>query len=240
MLLDINTDAVKAHVQRLREINRSALPVAVRQTLTKAARDVKEVTMPAESNVFIHRKPTFLKANSKFVQAQGFDINTMQATVGFIPKSDARDSSVADLEEQENGGEISGRSFIPLSGDRVGNSWGGNVKSAGRWRVVNNKVRDSKTSKATNKAGAFKSTAKWAGVGGLVIGNIVNDKGNRMVWRVDSLGKNMKLKLLFALKPDRKVEPPATRFMRKASLKSADKMNRYFIALAGARINRIR
>ena len=39
---------------------------------------VKKDTMPAEAGIFIHRKPTFFKANSKAVKATGLDINTMR------------------------------------------------------------------------------------------------------------------------------------------------------------------
>lgn len=237
MRVVIDTSAVKEHVLRLKAINRSALPVAVRQALNSAAYDVKTNTMPKSSEVFVHRKPTFFKASSKVVPARGFDINSMQAEVGFLPKMDAKDTSVQDLAAQEDGGTISGRSFIPLKDDRVGNSWTGNVRRQGRWRAVESKIIDSKDSSATNAAGRFRSTAYYGGVGSLVIASKENGKGNRMVYRIDALGRKMKLKALFALKAGRKVNPEATHFMRRASIQSGTRIEQYFITHAEAKIN---
>jgi hypothetical protein len=232
----ITHDAIAAHAARLGEMHRSAFPVVMRQTLNKAAFDVKQNTMPEESDVFIHRKKTFFQANSKVVPAVGFDMNSMRATVGFIPKPDAKDTSVSDLEEQEEGGEIHGRAFIPLATNRVNNSWYGNVRASGRWRAVQNKIIDSRDSKATNPAGQFKSTAKWGGAGSLVIGSTENSKGNRMVWRIDAVGKTIRKRAMFALKAGRTVQPEATHFMRRASLRSGRNLEKYFRELAEAKL----
>jgi hypothetical protein len=234
MQVTIDTNAIKKHAEMLQAYSRSAFAVAVRQTLNKAAYDLKQNTMPASAKEsFIQRKENFFKSSSKVEQAQGFDVNSMRAIVGFLPKQDAKDTSVQDLEAQEQGGDIAGRAFIPLAQNRVGNNWNRNVRTQGRYRAVKDKIVNSADSKAANKAGQFRSTAKYAGVGGIVIGNIVNDKGNRMVWRITSLNKrDMKMTALFALKKDREVQPQATRFMRKSSLKSAAKMQQYFIELA--------
>lgn len=235
MVLNVNTDALVQYTAKLERINKSALPVAVRQTLTKAAYDVKTDTMPSESDVFIHRKPTFFKANSKVVAAKGFDVEHMEATVGFIPKEDTLDSSVNDLEQQEHGGVIKGRSFIPLPLNRVGNSWLGNVRKAGRIRAVMDKIIDSKDSSAKTDEAKFRATVKHGGVGSFVIGNRLTKKGNWVVWEVLS-DKKMKLVPRFVVKGDREVSPPATHFMEKASLRSADKMEAFFIALAERKI----
>lgn len=235
--LHIDSKELAKHTARLREIHRSKLPIAARQTLDSVAFDVKKVTMPETSNVFEHRKPTFFQANSKVVKASGFDINKMHSIIGFIPKADAKDTSVSDLEQQEHSGDIHGRAFIPLKDNRVGGSWTGNVKAAGRWRAVQNKIVDSMDSGAKNNAGKFRSSAKHAGVGGYVIGTKVNSKGNRMVFRIDSLGKKMKLKAAFAVKAKRVVTPEATHFMEKASVQSGHKMVKFYIEHATKQIN---
>jgi hypothetical protein len=196
--------------------------------------------MPESANVFVRRKENFFKANSKVQQAQGFDVNSMAATVGFISKTDKLDTAVEDLEQQEDGGDISGRAFIPLAQDRIGNTWTGNVKAAGRWRKVRDKITDSANSAAKNDAGKFFSSAKFAGVGGLVIGTKVTAKGNRLVWKIKKLGKGkVEKEALFAVKAGRKVEPKPTHFMRAASLKSAAKMEKYFVELGEARIAKL-
>ena len=122
--------AISDHVSRLERINRSALPVAVRQTLNAAAFDVKQNTMPEEADIFIHRKPTFFKANSGVTPAKGLDVNTMEATVGFKPKTGDRSHSVEDLEEQEEGGVIPhSRAFVALKEGRTGQQWQKNTIS---------------------------------------------------------------------------------------------------------------
>lgn len=238
--LNINDSAAVKHTQRLLQMQKSDLPIAVRQALNSAAFDVKQNTMPEASMVFIHRKPTFFQANSKVVQARGFEIGQMRSTIGFVPKADSRDTSVSDLEQQEEGGDISGRAFIPLKENRVGSSWAGNVRAAGRWRRVQNQIVDANDSKAKNDAGKVKSSAKYAGVGGLVIGTKVNSNGNRMVWRIMALGAKMKLQPMFVVKKGRKVNPKATHFMRKASIKSGLKLEEYYVKHAEQRISKMK
>lgn len=196
--------------------------------------------MPKTADVFIHRKATFFKANSKVVPAKGWDVNTMRATVGFVPNSDRKDTAVEDLEQQEHGGDISGRAFIPVKQNRTGGQWTGNVRRDGRFRAVKDKIVDSFNSKAPNPAGQFRSSAYHAGINGVVIGSIPNKAGNRMVWRILSRGRNIKKKLLFVVKKGRKVRPAATHFMRKASLQSQAKMQATFIKHAEAKLATVR
>ena len=50
MVLHVDSSAIAAHAARLERQSKSALPVVVRQTLNKAAYDVKQRTMPRETN----------------------------------------------------------------------------------------------------------------------------------------------------------------------------------------------
>lgn len=246
MILNINTSATIKLVAQLGKISRSALPVAVRQTLTAAAFDVKQKTMPESSDVFIHRKPTFFQSNSRAEAAKGFDINSMRSTVGFIPKPDAKDSSVSDLKQQEDGGNIDGRSFIPLKEDRVGGKWFGNVRAAGRYREFSGKIFDSKDSPGSSDKEKFIRAGLAASQrGGVIIGNKINRKGNKIAWIVSKQQRvksntEFKLKRLFSVKADREVRPPATHFMKKASVASASKMELFFIGYAEKKINSLR
>jgi hypothetical protein len=85
--------------------------------LNKAAFDVKQNTMlkSAEAS-FVKRQPNFFKANSRVEMASGWDLDKMQATVGFNSsglKGGSNNHAVEDLEQQERGGTIKSRSFIP-------------------------------------------------------------------------------------------------------------------------------
>lgn len=239
----IDTSKVKEFAIELQRVNKSAIPVTIRQTLNKAAYDVKQVTMPESSAApFIHRMATFFKANSKVTQAEGFNISSMKSVVGFIPKTDVKDTSVTDLEQQESGGQIKGRSFIPLAQDRVNSSWQRNVKAAGRYRGFAGKIYDSKDAPAkSSKLQYLQSAIDAAKVGGLVIGNRLTSKGNKIAWQVQHInrfGGNTYVVAtpLFAVEANRSVKPPATHFMQKASNISAAKMEGYFIELANKKI----
>src|SRR5580765_6106331 len=131
--LNVNADAVVRYAVRLERMSRTTLPNVVRQTLNSAAFDVKKTTMPAQADrTFVKRKPTFFKATSKVNMAQGADINSMQSEVGFAGTSQA----VEDLEKQEKGGNIGGRTFIPLAKARTSGSWNKNVRAAVRLSAI--------------------------------------------------------------------------------------------------------
>ncbi len=248
-VLNINSDSVVAHTARLEKISKSAMPVVIRQTLNAAAYDVKMKTMPDSSSVFVKREINFLKANSKVDPAKGFDVNRMAATVGFMnikPKPVAHtDLAVQDLEEQENGGEIGGRAFIALKGARVSNSFSKRVKAVNRLKEIEGKMIDSADAEGNSRGQRFIKSAIFAGVGGYVMGNKKNSKGNKMVYRVNSIARNgsntmLKMTPLYALKAGRTVAPPATHFMRKASDRSADKMESFYIANANKKLNSVK
>jgi hypothetical protein len=243
--IDINSDALVKHTARLERLHRSALPVAVRNTLSRAAFDVKKETMPASAKrSFVERKATFFKANSKVTPAQGFNIASMQAVVGFVPKG-APDHAVEDLEQQEGGGTIEGRSYIPLPQARVSKSWRKNVRSNARISDIKSRVIDARKAKGRNAKERFIKSAVHAGKGGFVLGDRRTAGGNRILFQVRGIHREKGKMLiksipLFALKSGRKVEPKATHFMRQASYRSAAKMNQYFIEEAQKQINRIR
>ena len=108
--ININTDAFVVLANKLGQINRSALPVVVRQTLNDAAFDVKNKTLQLSANQkFIKRSPNFFKTFSGVNKATGFAINSMRAEVGMTDqgKTSAR-AAVSHMDQQEQGGSIKG------------------------------------------------------------------------------------------------------------------------------------
>src|SRR5687767_16018423 len=90
MELNINSDAVVKHTNTLEKMHRSAMPLAIRNTLNSVAFDVKKNTMPASAErEFVTRAPNFFKANSRVEMARGWNVDSMQSVVGFIPKDQA-------------------------------------------------------------------------------------------------------------------------------------------------------
>lgn len=253
MVFHIDTQAIIGHMVRLEVMHKSALPVVVRQTLNAAAFRTKTETMPAESAVFIHRKPTFFIANSKVVPATGLAINAMGALVGFKPKDADRSHSVEDLEKQEDGGIIHNRAFVALPAGRTGNVWQGLIRTKNR-RNVMPKVFDSKNETGYNDEQRFiKAARKAQAVGGIVIGNRVNTHGNKIAWSIKkgALGSDSKRMVhsfnkryveaqVFSVRKNRMVRPRATHFMRAASIESQMKMEADFIRFAQLKLSRIK
>ena len=239
---DVDSRAIANHVDRLKTISKTAYPNVIRQTLNVTAIDLKKNTMPKESDSFTHRKPTFFKANSKIDFAKGTAVNSMAAVVGFVPKAGDKSHSVQDLQQQESGGDIANRSFIMLKTARVGSRWGKNIRTPNRMSNLG-KIMDSKKSKGATKGVQFLQAMVAAGKGGLVLGNKVDGKGQRMLWRVNSLGRglgqDLHLTPIAVVKKDRKAHVKPTRFMRTASDMSAKKMETTFTEIANKRLMRV-
>jgi hypothetical protein len=241
VILDINCAEIIKHTARLERMGRSDLPIVIRQTLNSGAFDVKKNTMPISSDRFIHRKKTFFVANSRVETAKGFDVNSMKAIVGFIPKQGDRSHSVEDLQEQEHGGPISNRSFIALAQARASGRWDRLIRNEAFMQRILPHIVDSAKSQGSSNAVKFTKACVHAGVGGFVLGNKLTPKGNKILFLVEGLmrvGGNITVQArpLFAVKKNRLVTPKATHFMEIASVQSAAKLNMYFKQLAEARM----
>ena len=239
MVVVIDSSAIADHAARLAKMSRSALPVVTRQTLNRAAYDVKQRTMPREADkTFVKRMPTFFKANSKVKQAEGFDISAMKAEIGFLPKKNDDSHSVEDLEQQEEGGRIKNRAFIALPQARVNNSWGRNVRVKNRLETRREEIIDARKGKANPKGKeAFVISAIYGGVGSFVL-----NQSHTWVVEITGLkrkGRNtvVRYKNVESVKRARQTKVHATHFMRTASLDSAREMEKWFKELAEKKLN---
>lgn len=251
MKLDINTDAVIRFTNILEKIHRSALPVAIRETLNNAAFDVKSNTMPESANkAFEKRSPNFFRANSSVSKATGFKIDSMSATIGFTDtrlKDHSKNNAVSDLEQQENGGRIGGRSFIPLPDARIGSSNSKNVTSAfriGKTGQVSGKIIDASKVSGKSPQQKFAHAVAMARRGGFVLGNAIFKNGNKILWKINSTNKTkdgkFKMRKLYIVKSNRSVKVDSTRFMHIASMKSASNIEEWYIRQAEKQIARLK
>jgi hypothetical protein len=236
MNININTDAVVAYTNKLEKLSKTAMPNVVRQTLNKAALDVKQVTMPKSAkDSFTIRQANFFKANSKVVFASGNNINSMQSMVGFSEKTlkYGSNQSVEDLEQQEKGGKIKGRSFIPMKPARLSNSNNKNVRANARLKEVK-KVVNVRNAKGKTQGQKFIKSVIYAGVGGLVLNE---NNGKETLFRVNSIaGKKFKLTALYSYQKGREVKVKATNFMKTASMDTVSKIEKIYIDLAEKRL----
>jgi hypothetical protein len=244
VVLHIDSSAVVAYTNYLEKLSKSAMPNTVRNTLSKAAFDVKGKTMLVTANKnFTQRKPTFFKSASTVDPAKGYNISAMQSQVGFkaVPKDKGR--AVDDLEEQEHSGRIGGRTFIPLKQARAGNSWHRNVKLKMRIEALDNLIFSDKA-QGDSPEEKFVKSAIHAGKGKLVVGNRVNVRGNRTVFLINSvkrIGADTKINStpVYSMKKGRKVTVKARPFMKEASIMTQAKLDKIFIDEAVTQINRL-
>lgn len=232
------------YTARLERMRKSALPNAVRNTLSKAALDVKQNTMLASAKgAFVQRKPQFFKAASTVVFAKGRDIATMQSAAGFKKMPNDRGRAVDDLNQQEFGGKIGGRDFVALKGARSAKSWHKGVRKDLRIAALDTMIDSDKTTGKNDKQ-KFVKSAIHAGVKGLVRGNITNSNGARTIYLVNKImrkGKNTVIgkTAVYSEKDNRQVKPKATHFMGKAAAESSKKVEQIFINEATKQIARI-
>lgn len=237
--LDINIDKLAKYANKLEKVGRAALPMAVRQSLNDTATDVKKLTMPRKAkSEFEERNKTFFKANSKVQYASGYNINNMQATVGFFNNSRFNNHAVKELEQQEHGGGISNRSFIPTPEARVGKSKNKSIRANARLRAIKNTVVANSMPGKNDKQKFIHAVYK-AGVGGTVLSEW---KGKTFLWKINSLKRTkdgkLKMTALYSYKKNRSVNVKATHFMKEASLESAHKMELFYVRNANKTLER--
>ena len=223
----VKVDVTEMHdfAHKLAMMNKSAFPVAVRQSLDSTGFHLKKKSMPYYADkTFTQRRKNFFKAKSKVDKANGFDIDQMETTVGFL----GNEQAVEDLEQQEIGGTIEGRSFVPMESARTGKRNTRPVRPANRLSKIDN-IIDARKGKGTNGSKFHRAVHK-AGKGGFVLADY---KGKTILWRVNSLRKTdtgkHKLTALYSYEEGRGVKVEATHFMNKASHMSRKKMEEFFI-----------
>lgn len=241
--LNINTDAVVKFTNRLEKIHRAALPNAVRTALNSVAFDVKKSTLPKHSQKeFINRSPNFFKANSRVEMARGFDLKSMASIVGMVEGGlkGGNNHAVKDLEQQEYGGAIKSKAYIPMAPARSGKSNAKAVRPGNRLSGIN-RIVNTRNARGKNYGQKFIKSAIHAGKGGYVLAEF---KGKEILWRVNSLNRTkkraLKLTPIYSYDKGRSVTVKATHFMRNASIESAKNIPDYFIKEAQRQIQKFK
>jgi hypothetical protein len=237
---NIHMASVDALSKKLFKISETALPNVVRETINKAATDLKKEEIPITSSIFINRNKTFFKATSRIEFAKGMNIDGMKAVVGFVEKTPQSGLSgpTSDLEQQEAGGTIYGRSFVAEAAAR-GGDYRKLIRPNYRLSVIKKKLIDQAKMSGQSKKEKFVQAVYQAGVGGFVL-------GDRFIWRVDQIlssdirTKNMRVKMtpLYSYKQNRQVNVHATKFMEKAADLASRKIEGIFTGLAQKRFER--
>jgi len=236
MEFNVDTDEVIIHTNKLEKLSKSAFPNAVRGTLNGLAFDVKKNTMPeVVEKTFISRRKNFFKASSRVEMARGFAVQSMESKIGFVPFNGTNEA-VQDLEQQEHGGKIGGRSFIPTDKARVSRSGKRSVRGPNRMGRIKNIVNVSKT-RGTSDGQKLIRSVLIAGIGGHVL-------TKDTLFRVKSIKKkkgriNFKLDSLYSYKKGRSVRVKATHFMKKATEKTMKKATDIYIKEAERQFEKV-
>jgi hypothetical protein len=236
--VNVNTDALVKYTNKLQKLSATAFPNVVRKTLNDTALDMKKRTLPkSAAATFEKRQPNFFKAFSRVNFAKGGDVNSMQSEVGFISQGlkGGNNFAVKDLEQQEFGGSIGGRSLLPVDAARVGGSRKRNVKGKNRIGTIKRIVNPANVSGRSQKERWIKSVIH-AGVGGLVRGTYNED----IVFRVKLIAKDKggikaKTEAVYEVKKGRTVKVKGTKFAEKAAMNAAETMPQRYIAEAEKR-----
>lgn len=254
MQLNINHSAVVSFTNKLEKMKRSALPNAVRNSLNSTAFDVKKNTMPKAAKTSFKKKHegNFYKANSHVEMAKGWDIKSMRSTVGFISErlKGNNNYSVKDLEEQEFGGSIGSRSFIPLKTARSSKSKP--VRPENRISTIKphlgNTIAAGKVKHKSGKQRFIRAAIKAKSLYGdnaYVLGNSRNG-GWRTLSRIDSVFKESsgKIKItrtpLYTFKKNFRAPVKGKRFMERAAHESGLRINQHFINAARREFDKIK
>lgn len=252
-ILVINSKENIIFAEQLERISRTALPNIVSKVLNKAAMDVKKGISDNNKNPFIHRNETFFKASSSIEFVKGRDITTMRSIVGFKsnPKRETRnDYSVQDLEQQEYGGKIAGKAFIPTVFARRSKNYKKQVRGAFRLTKIQEKIINAKNAyhkarvKTMTKERAFILSAIYAKKSGNTFVISKNKDDKEYLFSINSVkrvGKNTKINStpIYSVQAKRSITPSKgahLHFMRKESMEHAEDMNGYFQLLAKERI----
>lgn len=238
---NINTDASVKFTNKLEQLRKSALPVAIRGTLNDTAFLMKKVEMPKQAHkTFIERQVNFFKANSRVEMATGFDINHMVSTMGMVETglhNKSTNYAVKDLEQQEVGGTIDGRSFKPLPAAR--RSGRGVVRANARISTLlkAGNIIDAKDSKGANKMQQLIRAVAHAKMGGYVlVGKVLFQVRN-----IRRVGRNIKFTkhALYSFTKSGTAHVKAAGFMRKSAEESQKEMEYFYKLQAEKQVRKV-
>lgn len=237
-VINIDSDNLAKLSNRLEQLSRTDIPRVIQKTLNNAALDMKTKTLINQTDKeFTNRRRNFFKANSSIEFAKrSKNINEIKSTVGFVSTKlkGRNNAAVENLEQQERGGKIEGKSFIPLDTARVSGSYKRNVRSAARLTNVNKMIR-AKNKRGKTPGQRFVVAANEAGAGG----HVLSERG--ILWRINSLkrGRDGRFKTtpLYSYESKRSITVKPRRFMEKSAYKSGGKLDEIYISEAKKQIN---
>ena len=234
--LDLNSNELTVHVNRLEKISRKAMPKAIRGTLNSLAFDTKKDTFLDESKKdFTNRTKNFFKSNSGVQVAKGTDLRSMESTVGMFAKSQKTGSAIGNMDAQMRGGTVKDRELVPMDEARITKKNNRNVSGKNRLNKKLGKIVKVSSISGSSKGQKFVRAVLMAGAGNVV-------QTDRALIRVKSIkGRKFNLVGLYYIRKDGtyKVKNP-TNTMGDAAIKSMRKEQEIFIKEAERQLSFIK
>lgn len=234
MRLNIESSELNEYTRKLAQLNRSAIPKAIRSALNDAAFYMKRTTLPisVKDNFAGLKAPNFFKRYTGVEKANGMDINSMQATVGFLDMGNpAARRAVQQMNEQEKGGTLQG-GLQYLKDARRGNKVNGFVRTENFYdkeKIISgrsNVGRGRGTVKSKFVARAYRAVKEDKPL-------FLNSMRGNFVARVTSIKKSrkgqIKIKMKLIMKERTQVRIQATHFMEEAGNLSQQTIDQLYI-----------
>lgn len=248
-VLHVNSDQLAALSNKLEKLGSTTLPNVVRRSLNAAALDMKQSTLPESARrSFVTRDENFIKAKSRVNYAKGKLINDLRAEIGMLPgKSRGKSDAVDNLQEQEYGGNIEHRSWVPNDSIREGGTRTGKLLAKNRLGKMKGKVfvkaEDSPEKRLKQKwIRSAIYAKKTLGNNAFVLGN--EWRGRQTLSRIDNIiygsgGIKIERTPIYSFKKGRNVSVKGTRFVKRAAHESKLKIEDVFITEARKRFERV-
>lgn len=246
IVFNVNTDACVTLVNRIEQLHKSALPLAIRGTLNTAAFDVKMRTLDISATQnFIRRSPTFFKRFSGVNRAVGYAIDSMRSEVGMTAEGGGASEvkaqvAVANMEKQEEGGKIT-EGIDYLKGARTSQNLDKTVAGKRRWD------KDNIVKGTFTKGGTSKSRLIAAAYVALNTGKLqkITINGRNFYRTITAISKTAKGKVKISSKlvyvsRNGNIKPvSATHFSREAAMMTQPLIPQFFLTNAQRQVDRI-
>lgn len=243
----INNEEVIAHSAKLDRLHRSALPSAIRNTLTELAfNSKKKVTEVAKIKFGLQRSKTFIKAHTGATKARGFDVNTMQSSIGVYHPRNSK--VVKGLSAQEKGGPIKSRKLIAHDDARISKTHGKRIASRNKFKNTDINRIHRPTAAFRAHRGTRKSKFVAAAFSAVKSGNdllFLKTGRTGMIYKITGLTKNdrnrsvsFKAKKLYNIRDKNTSTVKKRKFIEGSALMAYKNVNRIYKAQAEFQIKK--
>lgn len=244
MILNINTNANIILTAKLERLKKSALPNAIRSTLSDSAFEMKKFNIldSAKKNMKV-KNQNFFKANTGVIRAVGNNVNQMEATSGFVNKRGEKANKAVNygMEANETGNtDVTGLKYYSATrGSR------GMVKRSQYYDEKN--VSDTYSDDKPFMAKAYASLKEKKAV-------FVNTKKGRALIKVSAISRYKRAnkkkgvskgqgritsKLLMMDRTHKKAKAKATHFNKEAAIKTSKQIEGFYKKNAEFQLNKI-